>query len=83
MSLPQVNEEYKARLRRIEDAVQLKVPDRVPILTSLAIFQLHYMGVTCEDAYFHPEKWCAATKQTVLDFQPDMYRHNITSGHIH
>lgn len=76
-------EEYKMRLRRIEDAVQLKVPDRVPILTSLAIFQLHYTGITCEDGYFNPEKWCAATKQTVLDFQPDMYRHNITSGHIH
>lgn len=74
---------YTARLQRIEDAVQLKVPDRVPILTSLATFQLHSQGITCEDAYFHPETWCAATRQTVLDLQPDMYRHNITSGHIY
>jgi uroporphyrinogen-III decarboxylase len=74
---------YHDRLRRIEDAVQLKVPDRVPILTSLATFQLHYVGMTCEEAYFNPEKWCDATKHTVLAFQPDMYRHNITSGYIH
>jgi uroporphyrinogen-III decarboxylase len=70
-------------LQRIEDAVQLKVPDRVPILTSLATFQLHYMGMTCEEAYFNPMKWCDATKQTIMAFQPDMYRHNITSGYIH
>ncbi len=80
---PSPDEAYAARLRRIEDAVQLKVPDRVPILTSLATFQLHSRGITCEDAYFHPETWCAATRQTVLDLQPDMYRHNITSGHIY
>jgi uroporphyrinogen-III decarboxylase len=76
-------EQYHDRVRRIEDAIQLKVPDRVPIFTSLATFQLYYVGMTCEDAYFNPEKWCDATKQTVLAFQPDMYRHNITSGYIH
>lgn len=74
---------YRERLQRIEDAVRLKVPDRVPILTSLATFQLHYVGMTCEEAYFNPAKWCDATKQTIMEFQPDMYRHNITSGYIH
>jgi uroporphyrinogen-III decarboxylase len=74
---------YEERLRRIEDAVRLREPDRVPVYTSLATFQLHYAGITCEEAYFDPERWCAATKKTILDFEPDMYRHNITSGRIH
>ena len=71
---------YKERQKRVEDAVQLKVPDRVPFLTSFSTFQLRYMGITSEEAYFNTEKWCWATKKTILDLEPDMYRHNITSG---
>ena len=43
---PSPEELYRDRVRRIEDAIQLKIPDRVPILTSLATFQLHYVGLT-------------------------------------
>lgn len=71
---------YKERLRRVEDAVQLKVPDRVPFLGAFASLSFKYAGITAEEAYFDTEKWCSAVKKTVLDFQPDMYRATVTSG---
>ena len=64
----------KERAQRIEDAVSLKVPDRVPIVASFAAFPAKYVpGVTCEDAFYNPAKWVQACKKTVVDFAPDNY----------
>jgi hypothetical protein len=63
-----------ARAKRIEDAIQLRVPDRVPIHASFSYFPARYIpGVTCEDAFYNQEKWLAACKKTVIDFAPDNY----------
>jgi len=70
---------YQERLKRIEDAIQLKVPDRVPIFVNFGYLPAKYAGVTCEDAFFDPVKWHEASKKTVLDFQPDMYTMAATS----
>jgi uroporphyrinogen-III decarboxylase len=64
---------YSERLGRIEDAIQLKVPDRVPILGSFRYFPAKYAGMTCEDAYYKPKEWMEANKKAIIDFQPDMY----------
>jgi hypothetical protein len=63
---------YKERAKRVEDAIQLKVPDRVPIVLSLGFFPAKYAGITCEDAFYNPAKWRAAVKKTAVDFAPDM-----------
>jgi len=42
---------YQERLKRVEDAIQLKVPDRVPIVTSFGYFPAKYNGITCKDAF--------------------------------
>jgi hypothetical protein len=62
----------KERTKRVDDAAQLKVPDRVPLVIPFSFFPAKYAGVTCEDAYYQPAKWKAAVIKTVVDFAPDM-----------
>ncbi|MBM2832396.1 MAG: hypothetical protein HW414_1448 [Dehalococcoidia bacterium] len=74
---------YRERTRRVEDAIQLKVPDRVPLVVSFGLFPAKYAGITCQDAYYDSEKWGAAVKKTLLDFKPDMYHGSaIVSGAV-
>ena len=62
---------YDERAKRVEDTIQLKVPDRVPVAFSLGYFPAKYTGITCADAYYNPVKWKEAAKKTVIDFEPD------------
>ena len=62
---------YAERVKRVEDAIQLKVPDRVPVAFSVGYFPAKYTRVTCADAYYDPAKWKEAVKKTVVDFEPD------------
>jgi hypothetical protein len=68
---------YEEREKRIGDAIQLKVPDRVPVLLALGYFPAKYTGITCEAAYYDHTKWRWASRKTVLDFEPDCYRASI------
>jgi hypothetical protein len=47
---------YKARARRVADVIQLKVPDRVPIVPSFGMFPALDNGYTCEEVMFDYEK---------------------------
>lgn len=64
---------YEERVKRIEDVIQLKIPDRVPVALSLGYFPAKYGGITCADAFYSPAKWKEAAKKTVVDFAPDAY----------
>jgi hypothetical protein len=64
---------YDERVKRIEDAVHLKIPDRVPVVVSLGYFPAKYTGITCQDAFYNPVKWKDACIKTVVDFAPDAY----------
>ena len=64
---------FKERSKRVEDAVQLKVPDRVPVAPNFGFFYANYAGITGEEAHYDYDKWRMAVKKTVIDFQPDMY----------
>lgn len=64
---------YRERLKRMEDAVQLKVPDRVPIICDFGLLPARYSGLSTMDAYYELEKWAKANKDTILEFQPDMF----------
>ncbi len=63
---------YSERAKRVEDAIQLKVPDRVPVMISLGYFPAKYTGITCQDAFYNPVKWKEAVKKTVVDMEPDV-----------
>jgi hypothetical protein len=64
---------YEERVKRVEDAIHLKKPDRVPIVLSLGYFPAKYAGISCADAFYNPIKWKEAAKKTVVDFEPDAY----------
>lgn len=65
---------FKERMKRIQDAIQLKVPDRVPILLMNAgVFPAKYVGITFEEAMFESSKLFGAYKKVLIDFEPDMY----------
>ncbi len=63
---------YKERLKRVEDAVQLKVPDRVPVIPGFELFYAKYGGLSYYEAFYDYEKIKTAVKKTVADFEPDM-----------
>jgi len=67
-------EHYRERTKRFEDTIQLKVPDRVPILVNFGFFAARHAGITCEQAFYDCEKWKMAYRKTIVDFQPDIYR---------
>jgi hypothetical protein len=76
--IPFINEEaekgYKDRAKRMSDAIQLKVPDRVPIVPSFGMFPAIDNGYTCEEVMFDYEKAENAWMKTLTDFEPDMFR---------
>jgi hypothetical protein len=47
---------YKEREKRVNDAIQLKVQDRVPVVTHFGFFPATYTGITCEEAMYDSEK---------------------------
>jgi uroporphyrinogen-III decarboxylase len=61
------------REKRINDTIQLKVPDRVPIVVLFALFPAKYAGITCEEAMYDYNKMMKAWVKTMGDFQPDAY----------
>lgn len=67
-----VEELYRQRERRVNDAIALRVPDQVPIEVLLAFFPAKYSGFTVEEVMYDPEKLMQAQLKTLLEFQPDM-----------
>src|SRR4030042_1107051 len=56
MSVGKTSEElYKEREKRIFDAIQLKVPDRVPISAFGSFFSAQYYGYTCREVMTEAE----------------------------
>ena len=78
---------YAARMKRINDAIQLKVPDRVPMLLPFHLFPARYAGITYEQAFYDLDLWLAAMEKAITDFEPDLYYQPgtaiSTSGAVH
>jgi hypothetical protein len=69
-----VSELLQERKSRIDDAIALRTPDRVPVwLGDCGYFPAKYAGFTCEEAMFEPEKQFAAYRKVLTDFAPDIY----------
>ena len=67
-------EAYKKRARRIADVIQLKVPDRVPIVPSFGMFPALDNGFTCEEVMFDYDKARNAWMKTLAEFETDLFR---------
>jgi uroporphyrinogen-III decarboxylase len=69
------------REKRIMDAIQLKIPDRVPVICAMGYFPAKYTGIPCSAAYYDYAAWYAAYEKTLKDFQPDLiYQQGFTPG---
>ena len=64
---------YDERAKRIWDAVQLKEPDRVPVVLGGTLFAARYGGLDFASAYYHAVPWKQAYIKMMLDFEPDAY----------
>ena len=49
-------EAYLERTKRVEDAIALRVPDRVPVIVRFGFFPARYAGVSCEALMYDPER---------------------------
>ena len=63
---------YKTRTKRIQDAIELKQPDRVPFAPYATFFPAVYAGITFEEAMHDYDKLAAAIRKFMVDFQPDV-----------
>jgi hypothetical protein len=70
----EAEETYKQRARRVADVIQLKVPDRVPVVPSFGMFPALDNGYTCEEVMFDYDKAHQAWMKTLKDFEPDLFR---------
>lgn len=59
------------RERRLMDTIELKIPDRVPVMCGVGYFPAKYYGIPFSTAYYNFDAWYAACKKTLEDFQPD------------
>ena len=63
---------YLARENRVNDAIALRTPDRVPIYLNIGFYEAEYAGITQEEALMDPEKHLAANWKANIDFEPDL-----------
>jgi len=70
---PPTNPAFEERLQRINDAIALRKPDRVPVFPWFHLFPARYAGMTYQEAFYDLDRWLAATEKTVLDYEPDLY----------
>jgi len=63
---------YEERERRVTDAIELRTPDRLPIIVRFHFFPAKYTGVTAAQLMYDPEKTEESYWKVVRDFKPDM-----------
>ncbi|SHN60413.1 uroporphyrinogen decarboxylase family protein [Desulfitobacterium chlororespirans] len=68
---------YGERLKRVNDAIQLKVPDRVPLIPIFQAFPFYHYGVTLEEAMNDYTKAAEAHDKLYTDFDPDLAWDNV------
>ena len=71
---------YQERKKRIEDAIAVRTPDRVPIFIDSGLFPARYAGLPLSSAFSDDDAWSLANEKFVLDFAPDMHCSGSFSG---
>ncbi len=62
---------FKERQQRIDDAIALRRPDRVPIIYYTMFWHATYAGITFKEAMYNYAKVSEITRKIVLELQPD------------
>ncbi|MFC1900133.1 uroporphyrinogen decarboxylase family protein [Chloroflexota bacterium] len=59
------------REKRVNDAIALREPDRVPVTLGTGVFAAKYAGLKASALYYDQAAFREASKKTILDFEPD------------
>ena len=73
---------FQERENRVNDAIQLKEPDRVPVMSLFGFFPARCAGITFEEAMYDYGKMMKAWVDTTVQFQPDMYENPFTIRYL-
>lgn len=65
--------EYTARAKRLQDAIELRQPDRIPIALGFGLFLADFAGITRQELYENPEKAHEILEEVTKKYQPDAY----------
>ena len=68
------------RLKRIQDAYEMKVPDRIPITLNLGYMLARLEGMTHVELEQNPDRALEALEKWALYFQPDSISGGLISG---
>jgi uroporphyrinogen-III decarboxylase len=68
-----VEELRREREKRLWDALQLKVPDRVPVIFGGTFFACKLAGIPYSAAYYDTAAWKMAFKKMIVEMDPDSY----------
>jgi len=63
--------EFLVRTKRVQDAVELKQPDRIPINLGFGYFLADYGGVTRQELHENPAKAQEILEELLLKYEPD------------
>jgi uroporphyrinogen-III decarboxylase len=64
---------YTDRVQRIMDAVNMKEPDRVPVIPMAGFFAAYNSGLTPYDVMYDYDKLMSSFSKFVLEYQPDAH----------
>jgi len=64
---------YRDRIQRLVDVMQLKVPDRVPVVLDLGMFPARYAGISPQTAMYDYERLIQAWIKAAMDFDIDTF----------
>ncbi len=59
------------REKRVRDAIELRIPDRVPVTIQTGVFSARYAGIPLSAMYYDHNAYREACLKTILDFEPD------------
>ena len=61
--------------KRIQDAIALKTPDKVPLFFPISAFGAKYGGITVQEAFDlkNSDKWYDINEKLLLEYNPDFY----------
>ncbi len=63
---------YREREKRVIDSIELRMPDRVPIMVGFQFFPTRYAGITARDQMYDADLTRATFLKVFRDFEPDM-----------
>jgi hypothetical protein len=70
---------FREREKRINDAVALKEPDRVPVMNIYGFFPARFAGITSQESMYDYDKTMQAWVNAMVEFQPDVCDDPFTS----